>query len=259
MTYEPRASKVKRSRCAKTQRLVQYAIEILAEHDTAMTLRQLFYQLVAKQIIENTRIRYKALSRIIVNARLDGEISWDAIEDRSRYPHAVNMWDGVEDFAETAVAAYRRNVWLDQPVYVESWCEKNALSGIFNDLLKTYGVTANYGSGYDGWSSVDIAAQRFVELPEEHQPGVIVYFGDWDPSGEDMPRSLGQRLGNRGAHPEIIRCALSVEDIALYDLPTNPNKRDADGELTDSRAAGFDMRYKSTLSARDFSVIFPVL
>jgi hypothetical protein len=65
-----------------------------------------------------------------------------------------------------------------QPDSFEVWCEKDALSGIFEEVLSPYGVTLNVGRGYDGWSSVKDAADRYGR----RGGAKIVYFGDYDPS-----------------------------------------------------------------------------
>jgi hypothetical protein len=205
------------SRHKKTVRLIQTAAEILAEHHP-MTVRQVFYRLISRQVAENTRGAYQAVSKSLVAARRAGSIPWEWIEDRLRKPRCVSMWGGLDDFAATAAAAYRRDVWADQPVYLEVWLEKDALSGIFEDTLEPYGVTLNVGRGFDGWSSIHDAAQRL------NNGDVILYFGDFDPSGEDMVRSLRERLGSLGSHPEIVKCALTFDDVKRHDLPTDFTK-----------------------------------
>lgn len=211
-----------------TQEIVDIAYTILAD-DHPMTVRQVYYQLVARQIIKNQDSQYKRVSRILVDARKDGAIPWGWIEDRLRRPRTVAMWDGLSDFGEDAIKAYRRNVWTEQPRYFETWLEKDALSGIFEDILRPYGVTLNVGRGYDGWDSIRNAAHRMG-----NGAGVaILYFGDFDPSGEDMARSLGERLAYFGCMPDIVKSALTAEDIARYRLPPDPAKR------TDTRAAEF--------------------
>lgn len=199
---------------AKTQQLIETAREILAEYHP-MTVRQVYYQLVSRQVIENNRSQYQAVSNALVDARKDGVIPWDWIEDRLRRPRAVQMWDDLSDFSETVKHAYRRDVWKTQPNYLEVWEEKDALSGIFQDVLGPYGVTLNVGRGYDGWDSIRNAAERFAD----GERVTVLYFGDFDPSGEDMVRSLEERLGFFGCEPKIIKCALSLEDIRRYKLP----------------------------------------
>lgn len=140
------------------------------------------------------------------------------------------MWNDLADFAEYARWAYRRDVWLTQPEYLEVWLEKDVLSGIFEDELSWYGVTLNVGRGYDGWDSVQSAAQRYSA---KDCPTTILYFGDFDPSGEDMVRSLAKRLAECGCYPKMVKCALTPEDVERYNLPPAMAKR------SDSRAAAF--------------------
>jgi hypothetical protein len=218
----------------KTKKLIQAAYEVLAEAHP-MTLRQCYYQLVSKQIIENNRGSYQALSKAIVEARKQEMIPWHWIEDRLRKPRHVLMFDDVPHFAESALGWYRRDVWPTQPRYVEVWLEKDALSGIFEDELDPFGVTLNVGRGFDGWSSIREAASRYIR---KEQPTTILYYGDFDPSGENMTSSLEERLYSfDGCEPEIKRIAILKEDIVRYNLPPDFAK------LTDSRAKSFIERY----------------
>jgi len=259
------------SKHAKTIQLVEAARGILDEYHP-MTVRQVYYQLVSRQVIENNRSQYQAVSNALVDARQDGRIPWEWIEDRLRLPHTVGMWDDLADFSETAIHAYRRDTWATQPGYLECWLEKDALSGLFESVLRPYGVTLNVGRGYDGWSSLYNAAGRFAdyvgeETPgtsdfldkalealftekgdmqafadsmnqdaaeeEKHDRGTILYYGDLDPSGEDMVRSLRERLAFFRCRPKIIKCALTLEDMKAYNLPPALAKK------TDTRRAAF--------------------
>ncbi|KKN85766.1 hypothetical protein LCGC14_0275720 [marine sediment metagenome] len=271
----------RRRRRAKTQRIVDVALEVLGEY-RPMTVRQVYYQLVARHIIENKRSQYQAVSIALRDARKWGEIPWEWIEDRLRRPRRVSMWHDLAEFATTAVNSYRRDVWETQEHYVECWLEKDALSGLFEDVLRPYGVTLNVGRGYDGWSSIRNAAMRYLAwergndddeeepYPEEvlpktedstevlneklrgflavadarkafsanplkHRPRpvTVLYFGDFDPSGRDMVRSLEKRINFFGTYPKIRISALLRSDIDEYDLPPDFAKK------TDSRAASF--------------------
>src|SRR5436190_17504347 len=102
------------SRHARTETLIERAREILAEHHP-MTVRQVYYQLVSRQVIKNNRCQYQAVSKALVAARQEGLIPWDWIEDRLRRPRHVSMWADLSEFAQTAIAAYRRDVWEEQP------------------------------------------------------------------------------------------------------------------------------------------------
>lgn len=212
----------------KALAIIATARDILSEHNP-MTVRQVYYQLVSRQLIENSKSSYQSVSNALVMARQEGIISWDWIDDRLRRPRTVSMWDGLADFAETAIRAYRRDVWAGQDSFIEFWLEKDALSGIFEDILNPYGVTLNVGRGYDGWTSIYNASGRYGS----GEGVVVLYYGDFDPSGEDMVRSLKERLAFFQSCPEIIKMALTFDDITRYNLPPDFAKK------TDSRAKRF--------------------
>jgi hypothetical protein len=222
-------------RHAKTEALIEAAAEVLGAHHP-MTVRQVFYALVSRQVVENTRSAYQAVGKALVAARKEETIPWEWIEDRLRRPREVAMWPGLAGFATDAARWYRRDVWATQPVYVEVWLEKDALSGIFEEVLNPYGVTLNVGRGYDGWDSIKNAADRLLDAAaclEDEDQVTVLYFGDFDPSGEDMVRSLRERLEFFDCVPELVKVALTREDIEHYALPPDFTKQ------TDSRRAAF--------------------
>lgn len=218
-------------RHAQTDQLIAIAHEILATHHP-MTVRQVYYQLVSRQVIENSRSQYQRVSKALVLARQEGLIPWDWLEDRLRKPRHVSMWDSLGQFASDAAASFRLDVWDTQPTYLECWLEKDALSGIFEDVLHRYGVTLNVGRGYDGWDSIRNASQRLSSDGD-----TVLYFGDFDPSGEDMVRSLRDRLAYFDCSPQVIKCALTAEDIKRYKLPPDLAK------TTDSRRSAFVQKH----------------
>jgi len=220
------------SKHQKTMDILEASHSILEAHNP-MTVRQVYYQLVSRQVIENNRSQYQAVSIALVGARKDGFIPWEWTEDRLRRPRTVSMWDSLSDFGDTVLSSYRRDVWGRQPCYIEVWLEKDALSGIFEDLLEPSGVTLNVGRGYDGWSSIHNAAGRYGT----GEGVTVLYFGDFDPSEEDMARSLKERLSFFESSPEIMKVALTYEDIALYNLPPDFTK------AKDTRAKGFVAKY----------------
>jgi hypothetical protein len=205
---------------AKTLRLLEVAYEVLAEQHP-MTVRQVYYQLVSRQVIENNRGQYQAVSNALVDARKEGIIPWEWIEDRLRRSREVSMWDNLGDLISAAVNGYRRDVWPTQPAYVEVWLEKDALSGIFEDTLRCYGVTLNVGRGYDGWDSIHNAGecyQRYPPVPPlEGAPRLF-----------DLPYEL---------IPTTKKCALTADDMTRYQLPPDFTK------TADIRRAAFVAKY----------------
>jgi hypothetical protein len=226
--------KRKRRTVAEVEAIRAVAYQEL-EDGHPMTLRQVHYRIVGRgdTTYTNTRGDYNQLSKWLVRDRLSGIIPWEWIEDRLRKPRRVPAWEDLDAFIRTVRRSYVRDVWQDQPRYLEAWLEKDALSGIFADVLRPYGVTLNVGRGFDSATSVKDAADRF----EDGEGITVLYFGDFDPSGEDMVRSLRDRLQEHGAEPEIVKCALTFEDISRYDLPPDFTK------ATDTRSAAFVARY----------------
>lgn len=217
-----------RGRSKETLALVQAAYDVLQE-EHPMTLRQCYYQLVASLTIPNNKASYDRLGRHLVNARLLGEIPMEWIEDRTRIPHVVPMWDDTEDFLYCVLPQFALDVWNTQPQYVELWTEKDALTGLLWPIVRSYSMTLQVCRGYQSMSALEEAAKRF----NRQDDNLILYFGDFDPSGWDMPRVIGEYMQKKSCNVPIKRCALNLEDIETYRLPQDFAKK------TDTRAKAF--------------------
>jgi hypothetical protein len=218
---------------AKTLVLITEALKVLREHNP-MTLRQVYYQLVARHIIDNSRSEYQRLSNALVKARQEGLLPWGWLEDRTRKPRQSAMWEDLSDFLRTVRSAYRKDIWAKQERYVEVWLEKEALAGIFEPIANKYGVTVVVGRGYNSWSALHEAAQR-IELMDKD--AVLLYFGDFDPSGEDIARALEDGLGFFDTFANVEKVALTQQDVVTYNLPPDFTKS------TDTRSRAFIQRY----------------
>src|SRR5215213_1784465 len=209
--------------------------ELRAAHP--MTLRQVHYRLVSRSDVNhpNTIQAYQKLSKWLRDDRLNNIVPWSWMEDRMRVARGWNGWAGLEGFVEDVRDNYYRDPWQDQSGYVEVWLEKDALSGVFMDVLGEYRATLNVGRGYDGWTSIKRAADRYRGRGQEGIDTTVLYFGDFDPSGEDMHRSLQERFATLGVYPEMPKVALTHEDAQV--LPGDVTKAD------DSRAAAFVAKY----------------
>lgn len=217
----------------KTLELIESARAVLAEYHP-MTVRQVYYQLVSSHVIENNRSQYSRLSKALVTARQEEMIPWAWIEDRTRRPRDVSMWYDLSDFIRTVRNAYRRDVWETQPRYVVCWLEKDALSGIFEAITQEYGVTLIVGRGYNSWTIRQELAERFLSLDK---PATVLYFGDFDPSGEDICRDLRDSFAFFKTCPEVVKVSLTHEDVVRYQLPPDFAKR------TDTRTKKHIKRY----------------
>ena len=213
-------------------------IEVLDEFEVykPLTLRQIFYQLVGKEYIPNTRSQYNMLSNLLKWARIDGYISWDDLEDRVRAYHSGAGWNDREHFVKQELkyflAGYRRDLLQTQKKYIEIWIEKDALSSIFTRIAKPYCVSVVVCRGFSSVSFLNEFKMRLNNY-KGREP-VMLYFGDFDPSGVEMLNSmkitLGKELGVSGI--KFKRVSLLKRDIFEYKLPHNPDAL----KRTDTRA-----------------------
>ena len=202
-----------------------------------LTLRQLYYQFVARGYIANRDTEYKRLGNIINDARLTGMLDWDYIVDRTRNLRGLAHWDAPSDVIDSAAWGYRTDRWANQPYYVEVWIEKDALVGVISGACNTLDVPFFSCRGYTSQSELWGAAQRLIRRQKAGHAPVIIHLGDHDPSGIDMTRDIGDRLALFGANAAVRRIALNMDQVNAYRPPPNPAK------LTDARATGYINRF----------------
>lgn len=198
-----------------------------------LTLRQLYYQFVARDLIPNKQTEYKRLGSIINNGRLAGAIDWEALVDRTRNLKGNAHWANPDSVVKSAAASYRLDKWADQAYRVEVWVEKEALAGVVERVARRLDLDYFSCRGYVSQSEMWRAAQRHLGYEEEGQSVVVLHLGDHDPSGIDMSRDVSDRLELFGASTDVRRIALNRDQIDEYDPPPNPAK------LSDSRASGY--------------------
>jgi hypothetical protein len=220
---------------------------IVDEYDAAgysLTLRQVYYQLVARGVIPNNERSYKNVGELVSNGRLAGLIDWYAIEDRTRYIRSLPHWNEPAEIVASAANQYRIDLWETQPCYVEVWVEKDALIGIIEQTARKYDVPCFSCRGYTSQSEMWGAAQRIMsESRQGERPCTIIHLGDHDPSGIDMTRDIRERLALFGAEScemAINRIALNIDQINQYNPPPNPAK------LTDTRAEKYIQEFGET-------------
>ncbi|MFE4547567.1 hypothetical protein [Streptomyces sp. NPDC056785] len=218
------------------QRLIDMAEQICREYAAQgfdLTLRQLYYQFVARDVIANKQSEYKRLGSIINDARLAGLLDWNYIVDRTRNLRGLSHWDSPHEVIRSAASGYRTERWATQPHRVEVWIEKDALVGVIAGVCQRYDVDYFSCRGYTSQSELWGAAQRMRGYQREGQKPVIIHLGDHDPSGVDMTRDIEDRMELFEADVTVRRIALNMEQVREHNPPPNPAK------LTDSRATGY--------------------
>jgi len=228
----------------KSRDLLQIIDAILWEYGEQgyrLTLRQLYYQLVARDLIPNTVAEYNKVGNLVSKARLAGYIDWDMIEDRVRIHQSNTHWESPAEILESASENYYKDRWINQDNYIEVWVEKDALSGIIEPICSEHDVTFMANKGYSSSSAMYQASKRFIrELAEKETR--IIYLGDHDPSGLDMVRDIQERMslflfGSSYSEFPVEQVALNMEQIVEHNLPPNPAK------ITDSRYGGYVFKY----------------
>ena len=255
----------------ETQKLLEHIVRIVEDYSAqglTLTLRQLYYQLVSKDLIRNEEKQYKRVGTIVSRARRGGLLDWDALEDRVRRPEQPSEFRDLEHLMRAAFNSYRLPRLMGQESYVELWVEKDALAGVLAPIADEYHVTLMVNRGYSSTSAMKSAGSRLRSVCQRMgvDMAVVLYLGDLDPSGEDMVRDVGARLreytndgwlikrngsGKLQAEDALDRSnrldprigvsvhklALTMDQVEEYNPPPNPAKR------TDSRFARFQERH----------------
>ena len=220
----------------KSREIIEIANTICAEYAQAgydLTLRQLYYQFVARDYLPNNQRSYKNLGTVIDNARKAGYLDWNYIVDRTRNLQGYRTYDSPAELIEEVWTRYHVDLWQGQENRVEVWVEKEALAGVIGRAASAYGVDFFSCRGYVSQSELHAASHRHQDYEAAGQEVTVIHLGDHDPSGIDMTRDVEDRLRLYGASTTVKRIALNIDQIAQYQPPPNPAK------LTDSRAKDY--------------------
>ena len=220
--------------------ITDQSINITRQYDLGvLTLRGLHYRLVAAGMT-NTLLHYKRVVSAMIEARWRGIIAFNVFSDHDREMIGVTDWEetDLDESVENAkrniqdwMNYYNKNRWENQLIYPEVFIEKKALQGVFGPICEQYDIALGACKGYPSLTFINQAEQRFADAIYEGKHPVILYFGDYDPSGEDIPRSIGENLSRMGVDVEVKRISLLEEQVIEWDLPPAPVK------VSDSRSA----------------------
>jgi len=173
--------------------IINGIIEEYQEQGYVLTLRQLYYQLVSRDVVPNKQSEYSKLSTLLKEGRMAGIVDWEAIEDRLRKPSSPASFENPEEILKAAINQYALPRQAGQKTYVEVWVEKDALSGVLKRVTEKYHVPILVNRGYSSASAMFDSYQRFKDAHEEGKAVKILYLGDYDPSGMDMIRDIRER------------------------------------------------------------------
>jgi len=209
---------------------VRKAIIEVLKVDNPQIVRQIFYQLVARSVIEKTENEYKhTVVRLCTEMRWQGRIDWDWITDESRTVHDTQTYDSLVDALEDTARFYRKNVLKQCPVHIEIWVEKAGLASVIWDTASDFDVPVVASKGVPSLSSLYECFSRIKRASYHGKKSYLYQFGDFDPTGCLIPKMIEDRLNklcDSGsiARPIVERIALTKEQIRKYRLPTRPTK-----------------------------------
>lgn len=213
--------------------LIKKCNAIVESYSVRLSLRQLYYRLVATDVITNTKQSYKGLSALLTDARMAGLMDWNALEDRHRMLNIPSEWSSIASLVRSALNSFRFPRWEGQDYYAELWCEKDALSSILEPIADEYHAPLQINRGFSSVTFMYEAAKRFQRDADGRTP-IIFYIGDHDPSGLDMVRDIRDRMETFGsADVDVQHIALTSEQVRQYRPPPNPTK------MADSRARAY--------------------
>lgn len=233
----------------RSAQLIAVIVRLLEEHAQygKLTVRQVYYQLVSRGVIENSTKSYNNYVHHLTSGRKAGVIPWDAFEDRARmfYREPSPQYDIMDEadpeealkgwfsyaLGERVSEKYDLRKWRGQPHYVELWIEKDALAGFLSPLCEGLGVGLIVSRGYTSYTFKQEAINRFQRMvKEEEKEPVLLYLGDLDPSGYDIFRCLEKEIGEIA---QVERIGLHPMDVNQFGLVPNMIKE------KDTRTSGF--------------------
>jgi hypothetical protein len=213
MTTQYSETSLKKGR-GKAQRSLDLtaAMYEAAEAAQPITGRGFGYKLFAAGLIPSMSApEMQRVYRLLRAAREEGTIPWDWIVDETRRLERVSTWSNPAEYARCVARSYRRDFWDQQPARVEVWSEKGTVRGVLAPVLNEYGVGFRVMHGFASATAVHDVAQD-----DDGRPLVVLYVGDYDPSGMFMSEAdLPKRLEKYdGGHVELRRIALKRNQTA---------------------------------------------
>ncbi len=205
---------------------IREAVLALQDEYDEMTVRQAFYALTVRRVIEKKEAGYRQVQRQILAMRREGVLPWEFITDGTRWVHAPETWDSTDDALKQVARTYRRNLWRSQNVRLEFWLEKDALASIVSEITFAWDVRLMVSRGQLSETYCYRAAKEAERAAREAGVQTFVYLlYDSDKSGRTAAEKIAEKLNTYSDFPIISELlAVTVDQIQTWDLPTRPAK-----------------------------------
>ena len=240
-------------------------------------VRQIAYAMSSQGLIEKKESTFAKCGKIVGEMREAGDLPWEYIQDNSRRyipKQLVSPKNTPNSLMNTVSDTLRRNIryaipphlyyledtlerelWYNQKNYVEVWVEKKGLLGVIDTITRRWEIPLVAAAGQCSKTILYEAAQHYDKIAvEEGKQIIILYFGDYDPAGGAIYRSLENRV-NRYCHdatPHFSYQAVTKAQIEDFNLPTRPvddSKKGTAGtkDFHDTQAVDLDAIPATTL------------
>jgi len=211
---------------------LKFRLYVLASRERPATVRGMYYRMVSAGFLPKDERAYNLVQRTLLDMRRQGLVPWRWVTDSSRRGWGRPRFGDMQSYADHVAANYLKDYWLESPVNVEVWCEKDAMQGVIAPVvLHKFGLDLYVSKGQSSASYLYEAAES---IKEDGRPTVVYILSDFDPAGfriaEKIEAGLREHLPiEQGL--EAVRVAVSYEQIREYDLVTRPVKKsDTDAE-----------------------------
>lgn len=241
--------------------IIETGIPIVKSYEGNLTLRALHYRLVAKGMINDVS-HYKKVVNAMIYARWEGLLNFYDFQDHERETLGFTSYYQTDVDSQVTEAkrqiklwatSYSKNRWENQPYYPEVFIEKKALQGVFEKPCRKMNIALNPCKGYPSLTFLYDASLRYNRAIEKGKAPIMLYFGDYDASGENIPETIKENLLKMGCEIELKRVALMEHQVIEWELPPAPTK------ITDTRAKKWDGIGQVELDAVEPSKIVELL
>jgi hypothetical protein len=200
-----------------------------------LTIRQIYYRLVARYAFPKTEKAYKNV--LVEHLNTARRAKWiDAIRDDGFTVERPYFFQSVDDFLEIVredAARLQLDRQAGQPRRLALWCEAGGMVPQLARVARPFGIEVCSSGGFDSLTAKHGVAKQWITANE---PMTVLHIGDYDPSGVHCYSALAEDViafaDNAFADVAFERVAITREQAKFYDLPSAPPK-DSDKRSSD--------------------------
>jgi hypothetical protein len=215
----------------KTVELIDFIKENILKDDRK-SIRRIYYALEARQMLESSDEAYQKVIYTMKMARFHGlihpeqllldkaRVSWSHVRESKSAKYVI---DGLD----WAGYGYQVNYWDIIDTYIEVWQEKEGMEPEFMPITKAYNIRLETGRGDQSITAIWNAMKRWDLFLSGDKRIVVLYFGDFNPSGLHAPIAIQNTVAKlRNAWKdefngdfskiEFKRVALTLENVKKF-------------------------------------------